>query len=492
MQNSQQGVENKIFGVFMLLSVFANVVAQILRIFEAQRNIFEARERPAKIYSWQAFLVANVTVELCWNTVMAVLMFVCWYYPIGLDHNTEGATAERGLLMALYMWAFMLFATSFSHLIIAGVENYETANTIGSLCFSLSLMFCGVLVPPASLPHFWIWMYRVSPLSYLISGMMATSLANAPIVCSPAELLHIPPPANITCESYLGSFLAASGGTLLNPRNRTTCEVCPVGETNAVLGPLGVFYQDRWRNLGIFLVYVVFNITAAFALYYFVRVPRKQTATESAEPPNAPAADSSDSAFSADPKPHPLYSHTGSRLSYASSASTLHERETMEDPGTTPAPPVQVRRADRSLPPHPLDPPPAPKRASAWPLTAASPPKKHPPHRVPRSIFAPSPRLHNSWRPGRASAAETRRAQLESARPGRDAAPGTWPTQLDSANPGSETAGTRWSVRRSRGRSMLLATPDLGDEAYSPRSGDGSVENLYRRSARAVRPGFGM
>lgn len=57
------------FGVFIFLTVFSQLVDQIMPVFVSQRSLYEARERPAKAYSWKAFLVANMIVETMYNTV---------------------------------------------------------------------------------------------------------------------------------------------------------------------------------------------------------------------------------------------------------------------------------------------------------------------------------------------------------------------------------------------------------------------------------------
>jgi ATP-binding cassette subfamily G (WHITE) protein 2 (PDR) len=46
-------------------------------------------------------------------------------------------------------------------------------------------------------------MYRVSPFTYLVSGMMATGLANTDVICSSIEYLHLNPPPGHTCAAYL-------------------------------------------------------------------------------------------------------------------------------------------------------------------------------------------------------------------------------------------------------------------------------------------------
>lgn len=57
------------FGVFIFLTVFSQLVDQIMPVFVSQRMMYEARERPAKAYSWTTFLGANIVVELSYNTV---------------------------------------------------------------------------------------------------------------------------------------------------------------------------------------------------------------------------------------------------------------------------------------------------------------------------------------------------------------------------------------------------------------------------------------
>lgn len=50
--------------------------------FVKQRELYEARERPSKTYSWQVFMFSNIVSELPYAIVMGTLIFFCWYYPI--------------------------------------------------------------------------------------------------------------------------------------------------------------------------------------------------------------------------------------------------------------------------------------------------------------------------------------------------------------------------------------------------------------------------
>ena len=283
---SLQGLQNQLFSIFMLMTIFGNMVQQIMPHFVTQRALYEARERPSKTYSWQVFMFSNVLVELPWNTLMAVIMYFCFYYPIGMYRNAipTHATHERGALFFLFIWVFMLFTCTFTDMVVAGVDSAETAGNIAQLIFSLTLIFCGVLAGPVALPGFWIFMYRVSPFTYLIDGMLSTGLANQKIHCSSIELITFNPVGNQTCGDYLQAYISKMGGYVANPAATTACQFCAAADTNVYLAQLSSSYANRWRDFGIMWAFIIFNVAAALFFYWWARVPRKQKVKEEATP----------------------------------------------------------------------------------------------------------------------------------------------------------------------------------------------------------------
>ncbi|KAF9884827.1 hypothetical protein FE257_001243 [Aspergillus nanangensis] len=260
---SLQGMQNQMFAIFMLLIIFPNLVQQMMPYFVTQRSLYEVRERPSKAYSWKAFMMASILVELPWNVLMAVPAYFCWYYPIGLYRNAPpGEVMDRGGTMFLLILIFMMFTSTFSSMIIAGIEQPETGSNIAQMMFSLCLIFNGVLASPTALPGFWIFMYRVSPFTYL---------------CSDYELLRIPPPDGQTCDKYLGPFAEGAGAQLLNPESTTECLMCTIKYTDQFLEQLQINFADRWRNVGLLFIYVAFNAVAAVFLYWLIRVPKRST-----------------------------------------------------------------------------------------------------------------------------------------------------------------------------------------------------------------------
>ncbi|KAI9803300.1 MAG: hypothetical protein M1825_002091 [Sarcosagium campestre] len=284
-ENSLQGLQNQMFAVFMLMTIFGNIVQQIMPHFVTQRSLYEVRERPSRTYSWQSFILSNIIVEIPWNTLMAIFIFFCWYYPIGLYRNAipTDAVTERGGLMFLLIWAFLMFTSTFTDMIIAGIDNAETGSNIAQLMFSLTLIFCGVLVSPTALPGFWIFMYRISPFTYLVSAMLSVAVANTNAVCSDIEIATFNPPAGQTCAQYLAPLIDAAGGYVQNPNATSDCGFCSVSDTNTFLAQVSSTYSHRWRDFGVMWAFIVFNIFGAVFLYWLVRVPKGKGKKEKKE-----------------------------------------------------------------------------------------------------------------------------------------------------------------------------------------------------------------
>jgi len=67
------------FAIFMLFTIFGQLIQQLMPHFVVQRALYEVRERPAKTYSWKAFMLSNIIAEIPWQSLMAIIMYCCWY-----------------------------------------------------------------------------------------------------------------------------------------------------------------------------------------------------------------------------------------------------------------------------------------------------------------------------------------------------------------------------------------------------------------------------
>ncbi|WWD22190.1 hypothetical protein CI109_106681 [Kwoniella shandongensis] len=283
---SQQGLQNQLFSVFMMFTIFGQMVQQIMPNFVTQRSLYEVRERPSKTYSWKVFILSNLVSEVPWSILMGAVIYFTWYYPIGYYRNAipTDTVHLRGASMFLFIETFLLFTSSFAIMIVSGIETAETAGNIANLLFSLCLIFCGVLQPRNALPGFWVFMNRVSPFTYLVEGMLGSAVANTNVVCSATELLHFDPPSGQTCGAYLQSYIASAGGYLVDSNATDACEFCAIQSTNTFLAGFEIFYSSMWRDFGLMWVFIIFNSVAAVLIYWVARVPKNTGKERASEP----------------------------------------------------------------------------------------------------------------------------------------------------------------------------------------------------------------
>ncbi len=274
---TEQGLQNQMFAIFMLLTIFSQLVQQIMPHFLTQRALYEVRERPAKTYSWKVFMLSNIIAELPYQTIMAVIMYFCWYYPTGMYRNAipTNTVHERGALMFLLILAYLIFTSTFAHMAMAAAKDAETGGNFANLMSSFSLIFCGVLAGPKILPGFWIFMYHLSPFTYIVSAVMSTGLANTNVTCASNEYLTFDPQPGMTCAQYMQPYITEAGGYLQNPDAISDCSFCTTSSTNTFLESINSSYSTAWRNFGILWAYVAFNVAMALLLYWLFRVPDK-------------------------------------------------------------------------------------------------------------------------------------------------------------------------------------------------------------------------
>jgi len=265
---SQQGFNNAMFSIFLPCSIFSTLVNQIIPKFVAQRALYEARERPSRVYSWKAFIFSQILVEMPWQLLLGICAWASAFYPV---FGTSNTSESQGLVL-LFLVQFYLYAATMAQMAIAAIENASVAAMLGTLMFGLSFVFSGVLQPPDALPRFWIFMYRVSPFSYYIAGLLSAALHDREITCSDVELSVLDPPAGLTCGEYFAKFLTVAPGRLYNPNDTVSCQYCSMSSADQYLAIRNIDNGQRWRNYGIFCCYSIFNVIATVLLYYLFRV----------------------------------------------------------------------------------------------------------------------------------------------------------------------------------------------------------------------------
>lgn len=118
----------------------------------------------------------------------------------------------------------------------------------------------GVLQPFREL-GWWRWMYRLSPYTYLIEGLLGQAIGREQISCADVEYVQVNPPSGQSCAQFLGPFISANGGYVTNPDAAAACNYCSYRTTDQFLfESFNIEYAHRWRNFGLMWAFIIFNV----------------------------------------------------------------------------------------------------------------------------------------------------------------------------------------------------------------------------------------
>ncbi|KUJ19547.1 putative Brefeldin A resistance protein [Mollisia scopiformis] len=266
----------RLFTVFNFIFVAPGVIAQLQPMFISRRDIYEAREKKSKMYSWKAFVTGLIVSEIPYLCICAVAYFVCWYYTVGFpnDSNKAGAT-----LFVMLMYEFVY--TGIGQFVAAYAPNAVFASLVNPLVIGILVSFCGVLVPYAQIQPFWrYWLYYLNPFNYLIGSLLVFTTFSAPIVCKESEFAIFDPPSGETCAQYLADYMQGMGSrtNLTNPDASAGCRVCEYRTGADYLYNVNLKdYYYGWRDAGIVALFAL----SSYAMVYLLmklRTKRSKTA----------------------------------------------------------------------------------------------------------------------------------------------------------------------------------------------------------------------
>ncbi|KYK56269.1 ABC transporter [Drechmeria coniospora] len=253
--------QNRLFSIFMTLTISPPLIQQLQPVFLNSRNIFQSRENSAKIYSWVAWVTAATVVEIPYAIVAGSIYFCCWWWGIFGTRVSSFASGFAYLLVLL----FELYYVSFGQGIAAFAPNELLASLLVPVFFLFVIAFCGVVVPPDALPYFWrSWMYWLSPFHYLFEAFLGVVIHDQPVECLDDEFATFQPPSNLTCDEYVDPYIATMGGSV-ETSVEGVCEYCQYATGDEFGVGFSVYYDNIWRDFGIFCGFIVFN----YAVIYF-------------------------------------------------------------------------------------------------------------------------------------------------------------------------------------------------------------------------------
>lgn len=267
-EDSAVGLKNVMFAILLILLLSAPLSNQIQAHVFPMRELFEVREKESNTFHWSVLPLTQFMVEIPYHVVFSTVLFFCFYFPGG--YNTDASRA--GIFYLVYCIFFQLYYISFALLIVYISPDVASASALTALFFTFKVAFCGVLQPKSQMPGFWTFMYKISPYTYFIQSFLSVILHDKPVHCDEDEFNVFEPMKGMTCHQFAGSFVRYAGGYLNNPKSQKNCQYCQYRVGDDFLKQMNADYNDKWRNIGFFVIYIVFNICAMLFLYYIFRM----------------------------------------------------------------------------------------------------------------------------------------------------------------------------------------------------------------------------
>ncbi|KAI9227529.1 MAG: ABC-2 type transporter-domain-containing protein [Piptocephalis tieghemiana] len=248
-------LQNRIFALFQTAVLGITLINTVQPLFFEERNLF-IREQAQGFYSWFPWTFSVIVAELPYAILSSTLFFVIFYFAVGFDSSSD----RVGYFYITYI-VFIFFALSLGQMIASWMPNLFAASMVNPFLGSMLALFCGVTIPPDTMPAFWSrWMYWISTYHYSVESFVVNDLHGKAVICKSEEFFEIIPPANQTCGSYMSDFFGAGApGYINNPEDSTSCQYCPFKVGDEFYAPYKWSFDHRWRNFGILIGFCVFN-----------------------------------------------------------------------------------------------------------------------------------------------------------------------------------------------------------------------------------------
>ncbi|CAO3593954.1 unnamed protein product [Absidia cylindrospora] len=274
--HSTSDLQNKLFALFTTFVMAFTIIILAQPKFMMERIYFQ-REYASRYYSWLPWSISAVLVEVPYILFYSAIFMFALYWTSGMKNTSEAVGYFYLVFSTITVWSATL------GYIIAGIAVSGTvASVLNPLIMSTLVLFCGLMQLPSAMPRFWSsWMYWVDPFHYYIEGLSVNEMENVQIRCTPSDLIKFTPPPGQTCGQYTQAFFNGSTpatGYIDNPNavQPDQCGYCLYStgeeffETNYSWAS-----ANKWRNFGILLLFLFFNIFTVMALVYLRRKPRR-------------------------------------------------------------------------------------------------------------------------------------------------------------------------------------------------------------------------
>ncbi|GMP76128.1 hypothetical protein CsSME_00032936 [Camellia sinensis var. sinensis] len=167
--NDEQDLFNILGSMFIaVLFLGINNCSTVLPHVATERNVLY-REEFAGMYSSWAYSFAQVTIEVPYILLQAILYVAITYPLIGYHWST----------FKVFWYFYATFCTFLYYvylgmLIVSLSSNIQVGSILASAVYTLLSLFSGFLMPGPKIPKWWIWLYWICPTSWSLNGLLTS------------------------------------------------------------------------------------------------------------------------------------------------------------------------------------------------------------------------------------------------------------------------------------------------------------------------------
>ncbi|KAJ0078863.1 hypothetical protein Patl1_23801 [Pistacia atlantica] len=167
--DTQQSLFN-IFGAFYVSVIFMGInnCSTAIPCIATERNVMY-REKFAGMYSPWAYSFAQVTVELPYLCLQAIIYVIITYPMIGFYWS-----AYKVFWVFYAMFINMMYYNYLAMLLVALTPTHMVASIVSSVFYTLFNLFSGFLIPEPQIPKWWVWLYYMIPTSWTLNGLITS------------------------------------------------------------------------------------------------------------------------------------------------------------------------------------------------------------------------------------------------------------------------------------------------------------------------------
>ncbi|TGZ84441.1 hypothetical protein EX30DRAFT_131 [Ascodesmis nigricans] len=266
LSNTLISMQSRLFSIFMALMTAPPLIQQLQPRFIALRDLYLSREKASKTYSLSNLTLAAILTEIPYRLLAGTIYFFIWYLPPGFPRDASTMAFTWSLMLL-----FQLYYLSLGLTLAAIAPNPQLAGMLVPIVFVFVVSFCGVVVPFYVIPVFWrYWMYWLSPFTHLMNAFLGPLVHNLRIDCAENEFAVVTLPSTVsTCAEYLEESRRVSGMGRIEELGGGRCRVCQFADGDEFARSFNFNYGRRWREWGVFAVYVGVNFAAVFVAGWF-------------------------------------------------------------------------------------------------------------------------------------------------------------------------------------------------------------------------------